>query len=90
MTHHVIANPPEEQSFGRRHLLEFDLSTQLPYTRYCIRHGGRVLIADDMGLGKTLQAIAVMCYYRSHWPLLVVCPSSVRFTWAEVYSSIYM
>ena len=46
--------------------------------------GGRVLIADDMGLGKTLQAIAVMSYYRSDWPLLVVCPSSVRLTWAEV------
>ena len=37
-----------------------------------------------MGLGKTLQALAVMSYYRSDWPLLVVCPSSVRFTWAEV------
>ena len=43
-----------------------------------------MLIADDMGLGKTLQAIAVMSYYRSDWPLLVVCPSSVRLTWAEV------
>ncbi len=38
-----------------------------------------------MGLGKTLQAIAVMCYYRSDWPLLVVCPSSVRMSWAEVW-----
>ncbi len=52
--------------------------------RYAIKRDGRVLIADDMGLGKTLQAIAVMSYYRSDWPLLVVCPSSVRFTWAEV------
>ena len=50
---------------------------------------GRVLIADDMGLGKTLQAIAVMSHYRSDWPLLVVCPSSVRLTWAEVSSYIY-
>ena len=52
--------------------------------RFSIRRSGRVLIADDMGLGKTLQAIAVMCYYRSEWPLLIICPSSVRFTWAEV------
>ena len=52
--------------------------------RFCIRHGGRVLLADDMGLGKTLQAIAVMSYYRSEWPLLIICPSSVRFIWAEV------
>ena len=54
------------------------------FYRYCIQRGGRALIADDMGLGKTLQAIAVMSYYRTDWPLLVVCPSSVRLTWAEV------
>ena len=43
-----------------------------------------MMIADDMGLGKTLQAIAVMSYYREDWPLLVICPSSVRLTWSEV------
>lgn len=52
--------------------------------RFSVVHDGRVLIADDMGLGKTLQAIAVMSHYRSDWPLLVICPSSVRLTWAEV------
>ena len=43
-----------------------------------------MLIADDMGLGKTLQAIAIMNYYHEDWPLLVVCPSSVRLAWAQV------
>ena len=52
--------------------------------RFSVVRDGRVLIADDMGLGKTLQAIAVMSHYRSDWPLLVICPSSVRLTWAEV------
>ena len=52
-----------------------------------MRRGGRVLIADDMGLGKTLQAIAVMSYYHSDWPLLVICPSSVRLAWGEVRKS---
>ena len=56
----------------------------IPLTRFCVRRGGRGLIADDMGLGKTLQAIAVMSYYREDWPLLVVCPSSVKGVWAEV------
>lgn len=42
------------------------------------------MIADDMGLGKTIQAISVACYYRSEWPLLVVCPASVKMYWAEV------
>ena len=49
-----------------------------------MRRGGRAMIADDMGLGKTLQAIAVMSYYCSDWPLLVVCPSSLRIAWGEV------
>lgn len=57
----------------------------LLYTyRFCVQRSGRAMIADDMGLGKTLQAIAVMSYYREDWPLLVVCPSSVRMVWAEV------
>ncbi len=52
--------------------------------RYSIERGGRVLLADDMGLGKTIQAISVACYYRSEWPLLVICPASVKMYWAEV------
>ena len=52
---------------------------------FCIRCGGRALLADDMGLGKTLQALAVMSHYRGNWPLLIICPSSVRMTWAEVH-----
>lgn len=50
-----------------------------------IRRNGRLLIADDMGLGKTIQSIAVACYFREEWPVLVVAPSSVRFTWKESF-----
>ncbi|ELU01833.1 hypothetical protein CAPTEDRAFT_109109 [Capitella teleta] len=61
--------------------------TLLPFQRHAINFGvyrnGRLLIADDMGLGKSLQALALAAYYRSEWPLLVVCPSSVRFAWRE-------
>ncbi|KAM6986962.1 SWI/SNF-related matrix-associated actin-dependent regulator of chromatin subfamily A-like protein 1 [Aplochiton taeniatus] len=46
---------------------------------------GRLLLADDMGLGKTIQAICIAAYYQKEWPLLVVAPSSVRFTWAEAF-----
>ena len=45
---------------------------------WAVSRGGRVLIADDMGLGKTIQALGIADYYRSEWPLLIVCPSSVR------------
>ena len=46
-----------------------------------IKHQGRVLIADEMGLGKTLQAIGVMLHFHQDFPVLVVVPSSVKFSW---------
>lgn len=53
-------------------------------TQFCVcRFQGRVLIADDMGLGKTIQALGIASAYRSEWPLLIVCPSSVRFSWKD-------
>ncbi|CAG09296.1 unnamed protein product, partial [Tetraodon nigroviridis] len=59
----------------------------MPFQRegvnFAVSRQGRLLLADDMGLGKTVQAICIAAYYRSEWPLLVVAPSSVRFTWAE-------
>jgi hypothetical protein len=42
-----------------------------------------VLIADEMGLGKTVQAACIAAAYPSDWPLLVVCPSSMRYVWQE-------
>ena len=48
-----------------------------------IQHEGRCLIADDMGLGKTIQSIGLAMWYREDWPLIIVCPSSLRFQWAR-------
>eukprot|EP00118_Oscarella_pearsei_P013604 m.110335 g.110335 ORF g.110335 m.110335 type:complete len:1079 (+) comp37387_c0_seq24:86-3322(+) len=50
---------------------------------YGISRGGRCLIADEMGLGKTLQALSVAYYYRSEWPLLIITPASVKYSWIE-------
>ncbi|KAG2440577.1 hypothetical protein HYH02_010160 [Chlamydomonas schloesseri] len=47
-----------------------------------VRFGGRVLFADEMGLGKTVQALTLMSCYPEDWPLLVICPTSLRFAWA--------
>ncbi|CAJ1079233.1 SWI/SNF-related matrix-associated actin-dependent regulator of chromatin subfamily A-like protein [Xyrichtys novacula] len=61
----------------------------MPFQRegvnFAVLKQGRLLLADDMGLGKTVQAICIAAYYRNEWPLLVVAPSSVRFTWAEAF-----
>ena len=43
---------------------------------------GRILLADEMGLGKTVTSLAIMAHYRStDWPLLILCPASLRHTW---------
>uniref|UniRef100_A0A4W4H018 SWI/SNF-related matrix-associated actin-dependent regulator of chromatin subfamily A-like protein 1 n=1 Tax=Electrophorus electricus TaxID=8005 RepID=A0A4W4H018_ELEEL len=58
---------------------------QLHGVHFAVSREGRLLLADDMGLGKTVQAICIAAYYQKEWPLLVVAPSSVRFTWAEAF-----
>jgi SWI/SNF-related matrix-associated actin-dependent regulator of chromatin subfamily A-like protein 1 len=50
---------------------------------FALQREGRALIADEMGLGKTVQAIALASCYRGEWPLLVICPSSVRHQWVN-------
>ncbi|XP_077874099.1 SWI/SNF-related matrix-associated actin-dependent regulator of chromatin subfamily A-like protein 1 isoform X3 [Ictidomys tridecemlineatus] len=65
------------------------VSTLMPFQRagvnFAIAKRGRLLLADDMGLGKTIQAICIAAFYRKEWPLLVVVPSSVRFTWEQAF-----
>lgn len=43
------------------------------------------VLGDDMGLGKTVQAIAALELSDSY-PALVVCPKSVKQTWADEYA----
>jgi len=59
----------------------------LPYQReaveFALSRGGRVLLADEMGLGKTAQALTLAAQFPNDFPLLVVCPSSLRGNWLE-------
>lgn len=56
-----------------------------PYQRrgviYGIKRRGRLLLADEMGLGKSVQALGIARYFKCDWPLLIICPSSVKFSW---------
>jgi SNF2 family DNA or RNA helicase len=47
------------------------------------KNEGRILLADEMGLGKTVTALAIMTHYIKEWPLLIVCPASLRYTWPQ-------
>ena len=51
--------------------------------QYGIDHFGRCLLGDEMGVGKTIQAIAISYLYRRDWPILIITPSSLRFTWRD-------
>merc|ERR1719487_1330752 len=59
----------------------------LPYQREGVKFGldlnGRCLIGDEMGLCKTLQALSLAAQYAEEWPVLVICPSSLRWVWKE-------
>ena len=48
-----------------------------------IKKFSRLLIADEMGVGKTVQAIGLSCRYQKDWPVLVICPSSLKFAWRD-------
>ncbi|VDO50545.1 unnamed protein product [Haemonchus placei] len=48
---------------------------------FCEIYCGRLLLADEMGLGKSVQALTLARYYKSEWPLLIICPSSVKTAW---------
>ncbi|XP_022246250.1 SWI/SNF-related matrix-associated actin-dependent regulator of chromatin subfamily A-like protein 1 isoform X2 [Limulus polyphemus] len=88
----VFKKASDECEIPSMDLSNLDLKLQnslLPFQRkgvsFGIYKGGRLLIADDMGLGKTIQAIGIADYYKDEWPLLIVAPSSVRYTWAEAF-----
>ena len=44
---------------------------------------GRMLLGDEMGVGKTVQAIGIAYLYKNDWPLLIITPASLKFTWRD-------
>ena len=54
---------------------------QIDGVNFGIEHHCRFLLADEMGVGKTIQAIALAYIYRDSWPVLIVCPGSMKYLW---------
>ncbi|CAG8594392.1 11800_t:CDS:2 [Paraglomus brasilianum] len=71
----------ETQRKIRRELWESLLPYQKEGVVRSVMRNGRILLGDEMGLGKTVQALAVCSFYRGDWPVLVVCPATLRTNW---------
>lgn len=56
---------------------------QLKGVEFVLERHGRALIGDEMGVGKTIQAIAAASAYIEEWPLLVICPASIKLIWRD-------
>ena len=50
---------------------------------FALKHNGRILLGDEMGVGKTLQGICIAKIYEADWPLLILCPSSLKLNWQD-------
>jgi len=59
----------------------------MPFQRQFLRKAylfeKRVLLADDMGLGKTIQSLAFLSMDDTHYPVLIICPVTVKYMWEE-------
>jgi len=51
--------------------------------QYGIDHFGRMILGDEMGVGKTIQAIAISYLFQRDWPVLIITPSSLKFSWRD-------
>jgi SWI/SNF-related matrix-associated actin-dependent regulator of chromatin subfamily A-like protein 1 len=56
---------------------------QLTGVNFGLSAHGRLLLCDEMGVGKTIQSLALAYLYRKDWPLLIICPSSLKLTWKD-------
>ena len=58
---------------------------QLVGVSFALNHYGRALIGDEMGVGKTIEAIGAAYAYIEEWPVLVICPASIKLNWRDEF-----
>lgn len=59
---------------------------QIEPLRYMLSRGGRVLLADNVGHGKTISSCSFFMYTVIHYPLLIVCPASLKYQWEREFT----
>ncbi|KAI1702679.1 RNA recognition motif domain-containing protein [Ditylenchus destructor] len=81
----ISGNPENVIADNLENIDDTLVQSLFPFQKVGVRRGiqknGRVLLADEMGLGKTIQALGIAHHYRQEWPLLIVCPASVKRVW---------
>ena len=81
-----FATPPSGEKI-EKFVAPFLAQGVMPYqvegVRFALRKNGRCLFADEMGLGKSLQALLSAAFWEQEWPVLVICPASLRFGWKD-------
>lgn len=58
---------------------------QIDGIKFVLSRHGRALIGDEMGCGKTIEAIISAFAYIEEWPLLVICPASIKLNWRDEF-----
>lgn len=58
---------------------------QIQAVRFLEATNGRGILGDDMGLGKTYEAMAWAAINPKARPIIVVCPSNVKYQWQEEF-----
>jgi SNF2 family DNA or RNA helicase len=75
----------EKLGFNMMRIPETLRTKLFPFQRYGVEFGvnhfGRFLLGDEMGVGKTIQALAVASVYADDWPMVIICPKSLKLTW---------
>jgi SNF2 family DNA or RNA helicase len=79
-----INTQPDENTTVQYNKLKRELRSYQEFgVRFIEAKNGRCLVADDMGLGKTTEILAWLDSRPDAWPVLIVCPSSVKYNWGR-------
>jgi SNF2 family DNA or RNA helicase len=79
---HAIALDPEIDAHGDPRLYPFQRTGVAFLTA-----AGSAILADEMGTGKTVQTILTLENLPDAYPALVVCPASVKASWAREFAT---
>jgi SWI/SNF-related matrix-associated actin-dependent regulator 1 of chromatin subfamily A len=56
---------------------------QIDGVKFLEQRNGTGIIGDEMGLGKTVQTLGYMFLHPELFPIIIVCPASLKLNWAK-------